>query len=206
MAIAAAFLQLARWLRGLLARKQIRSKLQVLCGLDAELREVVISLDSAFTAGTGWRGMVEFPAALKTLIDRLLSQRQELDRVIAAIRAIWAEGANERARASVEEAAEGLREAVEVYMAGAREKYLDSMGNPIPHGATGRGYTHAIPTGVEESMQRFRRKVRENLRSAVLQLGPSELEDQALAVWPVREWEVTAPPEVVDSFMLPAGT
>jgi hypothetical protein len=205
-AIAAGFVQLVRWGRGRWTRHGLRNRLQHLCQLDVDLRNVVIKVDQAFTTGTGWAGMVEFPPKLRALVDELQRLRDELDKVIATTRALWAEGSVERARASVEDAARGLREAVDIYLAGTTEKYLGSMGEPIPHGATGRGYTHSIPKGYEEAMRGFRRVVRERMRIAVLQLDPAELNDRVLAVWPVREWEVEASPTDVDRFVLPAGT
>jgi hypothetical protein len=132
--------------RNELQRRTLRREVGVLREIDAQLRQTIIAVNGAFLKGTGWGGLASWPESLSGHIEMLVALTGRLEDSIVRSRAVWARGATERARESVESAARGLRAAVELYLTGTTTAYVGShLREPLGESATGRGYVHPVP-------------------------------------------------------------
>lgn len=164
--------------------------LRRLVRLDRRLCAVVAELDDRLAAGAAWEGPDAWPRPLKGRLIYLDGMIDELDRAIAQVRALEADGSTERLRADIERLARVLREAADEYQSGTFCSYREFEGEAIT--LDRRGAFETTPT-LHTSSERRVRELRDEatllFRTCWYRLDADHTAERYKAVWPVERHE-----------------
>lgn len=183
-----AVLAVTRWFRQRSVARDLRARLGRLAKLDTRLAAVAVDLEDLQTQGTGWGGWDLPPRNLGAYWTYLVGLQEELEFTIAEVRAIDAEGPSERLRADIEELADVLRRAAELYESGSAAAYRAAEGRALGISAGGRAPIKPLQEADLALAQLLRLRTQLLFRTCCQRLTgrPGE----GWGVWPIYEWEI----------------
>lgn len=197
LAVVSGLGQGVRILRLRRSRRRLRDLLDRLVGQDAQLRRVVVAVDEQLWEGPGWTGWAIWPESIRDYLFELRATARTTERLVAEIRAIWADGPLARVRDDLEAIADTMREVSLLYARGAVGFYRRHQGQGQAHSVTGRGQVAILDNESIERMLQLRRRAEVLFRTAAYQLQDrdGEFAEHLAALWPVYEREASPMPE-----------
>ena len=166
--------------------------LRRLARLDRRLCALVAELDERLTVGTGREGPDAWPRPLKGRLTYLDATIDELERTVAQVRAVEADGATERLRADVERLSRVIRDAASEYLSGTVCSYREGRGQPIYSAQAG---SFAITPTLHGTQALLVRELPEEatmlFRTCWYRLQADSMAERYRALWPIEQHEVS---------------